>query len=119
VTGRREGALDARIRQTLSDFLEFTQMADRLVARGHQAWQDDEFLRLAGEAVLHRIGEAVARLDDGFTATHPAVRWRAMNGMRNLIAHEYVAVDHAIVWNALESELPRDAAEVQRILDEG
>jgi uncharacterized protein with HEPN domain len=119
VTQPRESPFDDKTRQRLTAFLEFAEMADRLVARGHQAWEDDEFLRLAGEAVLHRIGESVARLDDEFKGMHPSVRWRAMKGMRNLIAHEYGVVDHAIVWNALKRELPRDKAEVQRILDGG
>lgn len=40
-----------------------------------------------------------------------------MKAMPNLVAHQYDAVDHAIVWTALERELPREAALVQRILD--
>ncbi|MBC3992909.1 DUF86 domain-containing protein [Streptomyces sp. AC563] len=79
----------------------------------------DEMLRLAAEAILHRIGEAVIRLDGEFTASHPEVRWRAMKGMRNLVAHGYGAVDYGILWNALAHSLPREAAHVRRILDEG
>lgn len=41
-----------------------------------------------------------------------------MKGMRNVIAHEYGIVDYDIVWNALRSDLPREASEVRRILGE-
>ncbi|MDK1473024.1 DUF86 domain-containing protein [Streptomyces sp. 549] len=109
--------LDARTRQTLHDFLDFAATAGRLVTRGREAYDGDEMLRLSGEAILHRIGEAVARLDDDFTAAHPEVRWRAMKGMRNLVAHDYGAVDHDILWNAIAHNLPQEAAHVQRILD--
>lgn len=111
------GSLDGRTRQTLNDFLDFAATGSRLVARGRDAYDTDEMLRLAAEAVLYRIGEAVARLSDDFTKAHPRVNWRPMKGMRNLVAHEYGAVDYNIVWNALEHNLPREAAEVQRILD--
>lgn len=111
--------LDRRARQALTDFLDFAGVAARLVARGRAAYDTDEMLRLAAEAILHRIGEAVARLGAEFVETHPTVSWRQMKGMRNLIAHRYGAVDHNILWNALERDLPRQAAQVRRILGVG
>lgn len=102
----------------LSDFVRHADLAARLVARGRAAYDGDEFLQLAGEAIMHRVGEVVARLDDAFLDEHPEVRWRPMKAMRNLVAHEYDAVDHAIVWTALERDLPREAALVRSILDE-
>lgn len=109
--------LDGRTQQVLEDFLEFAGIGARLVERGRDAYDNDEMLRLAAEAILHRIGEAVARLGDDFTKAHRQVSWRPMKGMRNLVAHEYGAVDYNILWNSLEHDLPREAVEVQRILD--
>ncbi|HET7389096.1 MAG TPA: HepT-like ribonuclease domain-containing protein [Nocardioidaceae bacterium] len=98
----------------LRDLLAFADMAARLVARGRAAYDADETLRLAAEAVLHKIGEAVARLPDEFVAAHPEVPWRSMKGMRNIVAHAYEQVDYQIVWNSLERRLP---LETQRIRD--
>jgi len=106
-----------RVRRTLTDFLEFAELAARLVERGRPAFEGDEMLPLAAESVLHKIGEAIARLPEEFTAEHPDVRWRAIKGMRNKIAHDYRAVDHGLIWNALEKRLPLDAAAVRRIVD--
>lgn len=111
-------SLADRDRQTLQDFVEFAATGARLVARGRKAYDEDEMLRLAAEAILHRIGEAVNRLDTRVIDTNPHVRWRPMKGMRNVVAHEYGAIDHNIVWNALANELPSEAAEVRKILDE-
>lgn len=110
--------LDKRTKQTLHDFLEFAQLGRRLVERGRQVYDRDELLRLSAEAILLRIGQAVARLEDEFTVAHPEVSWRRMKGMRNFVAHNYGAVDYAIVWNALEHNLPREAQAVRRILAE-
>jgi uncharacterized protein with HEPN domain len=121
VTRRRDRAqstgLDQRTRQTLAEFLEFAEMGARLVERGRVAYDSDEMLRLAGEAIIHRIGEAVARLSDDFTQAHKTVNWRPMKGVRNILAHNYGVIDHARVWNSLETDLPREAAAVRRILD--
>lgn len=102
--------------RALEDVLDFARIAERLVARGRQAYDRDEMLPLAAEAILQRVGEAVVRLPEEFVASHPQVRWRLMRGMRNLIAHEYQVVDPVIVWNTLARELPTDAAAIQAIL---
>jgi uncharacterized protein with HEPN domain len=109
-----------RTREALTDFLEFADQAKRLVAGGRQAWDADEVRRLAGEAIVHKIGEAVARVtrDAEFVAAHPQVAWAAMKGMRNVVAHEYNSIDYAIVWNALEKDLPREASFVRAILED-
>lgn len=80
-----------RTRRTLEDFLEFADAAARLVARGKGDYGDDEMIRLAAEALLHNVGEVVARLDRDdpeLVAAHPEVSWRPMKGMRNLVAHD-------------------------------
>jgi uncharacterized protein with HEPN domain len=73
---------------------------------------------LIAEALLHRIGEAVSRLDAGFVAEHPTVEWQKMKGMRNVVAHEYGFIDYRIVWRALIDALPRDVEAIQRILQQ-
>ncbi|HRY08972.1 MAG: DUF86 domain-containing protein [Actinobacteria bacterium] len=103
--------------RTMEDILDFARVAERLVARGRRAYERDEMLPLAAEAILHRVGEAVSRLPEGFVTAHPQVRWRLMKGMRNLIAHECQVVDSSIVWNTLAHELPVDAASIRAILD--
>lgn len=90
----------------LRDFRGFAAQAARLVARGRPAFDADEMLRLAGDAVVVKLGAAVARMDERFVADHPDLQLRLVKDMRNLVAHEYDAIRPAIVWNALERELP-------------
>ncbi len=104
--------------RALDDLEDFVEQAARLVSRGKPAWDADEFLRLAGEAVIHRIGEAVARLDRDdpeLVAAHPEISWRAMKGMRNVVAHQYGSIDHQILWNALAISLPVEASRLRAI----
>ena len=83
------------------------RQAARLVSRGRDAYDSDEMLRLAAEALTHRIGEAAGRLSQSFQTEHPDVPWRAIRGMRNVVAHNYGRVDQAIMWNTLRHDLPR------------
>jgi uncharacterized protein with HEPN domain len=107
-----EGELADRDRLAVEDLLEFCGQAGRLVTRGRAAYDADEMLRLAAEALTHRIGEVTGRLSQSFQAGHTDVPWRAIRGMRNVIAHAYGRVDHAIVWNTLQHDLPRLAASI-------
>lgn len=107
-----------RIISTLNDLIRFTDTAARLVARGMNAYDSDEALRLAAEAVLHKVGEAVARLPAEFTAAYPDVAWRSMKATRNVVAHKYDQVDYHIIWNALAHRLPAEADRIRQILVE-
>jgi len=101
----------------LGDFRGFAAQAARLVARGRQAFDSDEMLRLAGDAVVVKLGASVARMDERFVSDHPELLLRLVKDMRNLVAHEYDAIRPAIVWNALERELPVIDELVARLLD--
>lgn len=106
-----------RAATALADIVEFTAMAARLVDRRRSAYDEDETLRLVAEAITHRIGAAVARLPDDFVSDHPAIEWRKIKGMRNIVAHDYARVDHELVWVALASKMPEVAAYVCAVLD--
>jgi uncharacterized protein with HEPN domain len=106
------GKVAERDRLTVQDLLEFCAQAARLVARGRDAYDSDEMLRLAAEALTHRVGEAAGRLSQSFQAEHADMPWRAIRAMRYVVAHEYGRVDHAIVWNTLQHDLPRLASSI-------
>lgn len=101
---------------TLEDLIDFAAQAERLVAKGRAEYDADEFLRLAAEAVIHRIGEAISRLPVALIEAYPDIAWRPMRGTRNIVSHNYNAVDHKILWRALSENLPVDAARIRAIL---
>ena len=94
------------VRQILDDLAGFVEIAERLHARGETIFMSDEALPLAAEAVINRIGEAVNRLPDAFKADFPAVPWRAIRGMRNLLSHHYESANSVMIWQTLETALP-------------
>jgi len=111
-----------RVVDSLYDILDFVDMAANLTSVGSERYNDDINLRLAGEAICHRMGEAAARLlytDHGrFAAAHPEIDWVGIRGLRNVVAHQYEGVDHRIIWNALVTEFPADAVKIRALLRE-
>jgi uncharacterized protein with HEPN domain len=93
---------------TLLDILKACQLALEFAANMERA----AFLADAKTqaAVVHELlvlGEAVKRLSAEFTTRVPAVRWRAIAGMRDKLIHHYDAVDVEEVWKALSTDVPR------------
>ena len=110
---------EERTRRALTDILGFADEINQYVtSQGEQNFYSHRPTQLIAEALLHRIGEAVSRLDDGFVAEHPAVEWQKMKGMRNVVAHKYGFIDYRIVWRALNDVLPNDVAAIERILEQ-
>ena len=43
------------------------------------------------------------------------VPWRAISGFRNILVHDYLAIDVDAVWLVVDQELPRLRAALQRM----
>lgn len=61
------------------------------------------------------IGEASSGLSDEITSAHPEVPWRQIVAMRNRVVHGYFEVDLDILWDAVTLDVPKLAAQVQKI----
>lgn len=83
-------------------------------------FRSDLLVQSAVERQLEILGEALNRLrrTDPESAAEVADLDRII-GMRNVIAHEYGVVDHAIVWSVVESRLPPLADLLAVLLERG
>jgi uncharacterized protein with HEPN domain len=76
---------------------------------------------LVQDAVIRNIeilGEAARNIetaDPSFAVTHPGIPLRDVYLMRNRLAHGYFAVDIALVWNAIKSDIPLLRAEIKAL----
>ena len=65
---------------------------------------------------LEIIGEATNNLSDDIFEMDTTVSWRSIVGLRNLIVHEYFAVDVDFIWKVINNELPKLKVSITRIL---
>ncbi len=63
------------------------------------------------------IGEAARYVPPEVEESHPEVAWGRMRAMRNILAHEYDNVDLAVVWDAIQHDLPPLVPLLQAVLD--
>ncbi len=63
-------------------------------------------LRLAGEAVIGRLGDIATKLPDEVIEATPEIPWREVKGMRIIAAHAYHRIDYDEVWVTLRDDVP-------------
>jgi uncharacterized protein with HEPN domain len=76
----------------------------------------DEFLEDGVVRRLTILGEAAGRVGENFRMKHPAIPWRRIVGMRNIVTHQYDRVNFDEVWTVATEETPRLLQQIEAIL---
>lgn len=100
---------------SLDDYLQHIHEAAALILEYTTGMSKHTFLsdRKTQQAVLMNLmvlGEAAALLRNehpDFVASHPEAEWNKIRGMRNILAHEYWAINMGIVWETAFSKIPK------------
>ena len=77
-----------------------------LGSRTDDEYLADNVLRRAVERCVELVGEAARRVSSEMQAAHPEVAWRGIIGQRNVLAHEYGAIDHSLLYRTATEDLP-------------
>ncbi len=98
----------------LADLAEAVDAAAELVSFGKERWDAERPLRLAGEAVIGRLGDVATKLPDEVIKATPEIPWREVKGMRIIAAHAYHRIEYETVWVTLRDDVPRMAEAIRR-----
>ncbi len=79
-------------------------------------FMQDRMLQCTIERLLEIIGESANRVSFAFQENHPEIPWRKIISLRNVLAHEYNAIDYEIVWNIAAHRIPDLLALLEQIL---
>ncbi len=100
--------------ELLADLAETIDAAAELVSLGKERWDAERPLRLAGEAVIGRLGDVDTKLPDEIIKATPEIPWREVKGMRVIAAHAYHRIDYEQVWVPLRDDIPAMAEAIRR-----
>jgi uncharacterized protein with HEPN domain len=91
---------------------EYSEKLTTTTFKKDQAMQDAIVRR------LEIIGEAVKNIPTSFKANYPAIPWKQMAGMRDILIHEYFDIDLNLTWQVVKRELPLIKAKLQVLLSD-
>ena len=93
--------VDDRIDRWLDDLESNLAHAARLVARGRAAYDADDALQLAFEALSNRVGDLAKRLSTADSERFADPIWRLAARNRDFVVHHYDRVDLDLLWTTV------------------
>lgn len=78
-----------------------------------EQFEQDRMKQYAVIKGLEIIGEAAGKLPKGTRDQHPAVPWKSIVGMRNILIHVYHELDLEIVWRTASVFAPQLEAQLK------
>lgn len=72
------------------------------------------------DAVMRRlqiVAEAAKRIDESIKATNSHIPWSKINGLRNVIIHDYDEVDLKAIWDTITVDLPPTKEDFKKLQD--
>jgi uncharacterized protein with HEPN domain len=91
----------------LADIRDAVEKILRYTSGGRDEFFADSMRQDAVIRNLEVMGEAVRKVSTATREAHPQVPWRQIAATRDRVIHGYFTVDLEIVWEIVETELPR------------
>ena len=67
---------------------------------------------------LEIIGEAIKKVPQDVRDRYPAVEWKKIGALRDILIHQYFGIDLDIIWDIVSNKLDPLSEQVERILNE-
>ena len=64
------------------------------------------------------IGEAAHAIPLEVQERYPQVPWGKMQGIRNVLVHEYFRIDEEILWRTIQDDIPGLIAALKKMLED-
>ena len=97
---------DLSILQHIISYCEQIEQTVEHFGNEAEIFAENKIYRNAAALCILQIGELVGKLTEEFRQQHPAVPWRQIKAMRNIVAHSYGSVDPETTWEIITDDIP-------------
>lgn len=81
-----------------------------------ETFQDDPKTIRAVAFELTTMGEAVRAIPQNIRDQYPEIPWERIQGIRNVLVHEYFRLDEEILWKTSQVDVPKLIVGLESIL---
>ena len=90
----------------LHHILECIRRMEENVSTGQDAFMGSHTLQDAVIRNLQTMAESTQRLPEALKMTHPDVEWARIAAFRNVLVHDYLGIDMALIWEIVQHNVP-------------
>ena len=105
-------------RECLLDVLEAIEQIERYAAKGRETFDCDELIQTWAVHHLQVIRQRCRTLSPRLKKEHRDIPWSKIRRRRNILFHQYFAIDLDKVWSVVEHDLPDLKRKVEAIVQE-
>ena len=100
----------------LRDMVEAAQKVIRYTAdREAESFAADEMAYDATLRNLEILGEGAKKIPEDIRQRYPAVDWRGVAGLRDILTHAYFALENATLWKIIRTDVPEILIRLEQI----
>jgi len=101
----------------LAHISECLERIEEYVGNDRQGFFESRMVQDAVIRNLQTLAESTQRLRESTKSTEPGIPWKEIARFRNVLAHDYIALDLEQIWKVIESELKPLAGAVDRMAE--
>ena len=105
---------DRRAEALETDLEALLKRAAVLASRGRSAFDADDAMALAFEAICNRVGDIAKKLMAADPGRYSSALWSSAARNRDFVVHQYHRIDLDVLWNTVTESLPRLSEEIKR-----
>ena len=79
--------------------------------------ETDIQFRMALVKAVELVGESASRTSDELRTWQPQLPWRKIIGMRNVLVHNYWAIEQGEFWDSVQNHIPALITELERLIE--
>lgn len=99
---------DAEVLRSILKYCGQIDDADREFESNKEAFVKSSVYRNAVAMCVLQIGELAKHLSDGYKLhTADEIPWNQVQGLRNVVAHEYGKIDVDLLWETITEDIPQ------------
>lgn len=108
---------DERDAGYLWDMLDAARTIRRFVAGvDREEYLGNRMMQLAVERCVQAIGEGARRISEDFKAAHSEIPWPQIVAQRNVLAHEYGAINQERIWLLVNGHIPDLVERLEKLI---